>query len=98
MHDNNPHPRPARPRCPPRARAHVHTCRYGGLLASATDPTNLLYWAKVFRFANTDTSRWLAALSLAGVQVGTGPARVRSRRVARATPPRGCVITDIVCV
>ncbi|KAG2431666.1 hypothetical protein HYH02_013243 [Chlamydomonas schloesseri] len=54
-----------------------------GLLASATEPSNPLYWAKVFKLVGPDTSRWMAALSLLVLQVSL--TSVSASRAARFT-------------
>ncbi|PNW86858.1 hypothetical protein CHLRE_02g098650v5 [Chlamydomonas reinhardtii] len=78
-----------------------------GLLAGATDPSNPLYWAKVFKLVGPDTSRWMAALTLLVLQVSlTSASASRAARFTRvclnrlgrveALPgTRGVVVQDV---
>ncbi|KAG2426887.1 hypothetical protein HXX76_012674 [Chlamydomonas incerta] len=78
-----------------------------GLLAGAVEPSNPLYWAKVFKLVGPDTSRWMAALTLLVLQVSlTSVSASRASRFTRvclnrlgrveALPgTRGVVVQDV---
>ncbi|KAG2483664.1 hypothetical protein HYH03_017467 [Edaphochlamys debaryana] len=80
---------------------------YGSLLAGATDATNPIYWAKVFKLVTPDTSRWLAAFSLIALQVAlSSSSATRASRFTRVAlnklgrvpsmpGTRGMVVQDV---